>query len=59
MVVRDLAEVERQLGFSYEMDGRRGPAHYQQVCPKCRRALFGLAQRAVWAGGHREREATR
>ena len=23
--------------------------HYQQVCPKCRRALFGLAQGAAWA----------
>jgi len=45
MMVRDLAEVERQLGFSYQLaDG----AHYQDVCPKCRRALFGLAQGALW-----------
>jgi nitrate/nitrite transporter NarK len=45
MMVRDLAEVERQLGFSYELaDG----GHYQDVCPKCRRALFGLAQGALW-----------
>ncbi len=45
MMVKDLIEVERELGFTYEMpDG----AHYQQVCPKCRRALFGLAQGAVW-----------
>jgi hypothetical protein len=49
MVVRDLAEVERQLGFSYEMAHPRAD-HYQQVCPKCRRALFGLAQGAMWAG---------
>jgi hypothetical protein len=45
--VRDLAIVERELGFSYELND--GPAdHYQQVCPKCRRALFGLAQGALW-----------
>jgi hypothetical protein len=45
MMVDDLAVVERQLGFTYEMpDG----GHYQQVCPKCRRALFGLAQGKLW-----------
>lgn len=57
MMVRDLATVERQLGFSYEMNGdadgsggsEGGEAHYQQVCPKCRRALFGLAQGRLWA----------
>lgn len=54
MMVRDLATVERQLGFSYEMD-RPGIEHYQQICPKCRRALFGLAQGALWAAS-RERE---
>jgi hypothetical protein len=48
MMVRDLETVERELGFSYEMND--GPsAHYQQVCPKCRRALFGLAQGRMWA----------
>jgi hypothetical protein len=47
MMVRDLATVEKQLGFSYELDGA-GVAHYQEVCPKCRRALFGLAQGALW-----------
>lgn len=54
MMVRDLAVVERQLGFSYEMDHPRAD-HYQQVCPKCRRALFGLAQGAMWSE-HRDRE---
>lgn len=50
MMVRDLQTVERELGFRYEIaDG--GPAsHYQQICPKCRRALFGLAQGALWRG---------
>ena len=47
MMVRDLAAVERQLGFRYEMN-RPGIEHYQQVCPRCRRALFGLAQGAMW-----------
>jgi nitrate/nitrite transporter NarK len=45
MMVRDLIEVERELGFRYELSGG---GHYQQVCPKCRRALFGLAQGALW-----------
>ena len=45
IMVDDLAVVERQLGFTYELpDG----GHYQQVCPKCRRALFGLAQGKLW-----------
>ncbi len=45
LMVRDLETVERELGFSYEM---AGGAHYQEICPKCRRALFGLAQGALW-----------
>lgn len=45
LMVGDLITVERQLGFAYEMaDGH----HYQQICPKCRRALFGLSQGALW-----------
>ncbi len=47
MMVRDLMVVERELGFAYEMD--RGAGHYQQVCPRCRRALFGLAQGRAWS----------
>jgi hypothetical protein len=43
--VHDLTAVEHELGFRYELpDG----GHYQQVCPRCRRALFGLAQGALW-----------
>jgi len=45
MMVDDLQQVERELGFSYQL---RDGGHYQQVCPKCRRALFGLAQGAMW-----------
>lgn len=47
-MVRDLMIVERELGFSYEMNTRDGEAHFQQVCPRCRRALYGLAQGAIW-----------
>jgi nitrate/nitrite transporter NarK len=44
-MVRDLTLVERELGFRYELaDG----GHYQDVCPRCRRALFGLAQGRLW-----------
>ena len=45
MMVEDLQVVERQLGFTYELPGG---GHYQQVCPRCRRALFGLAQGRLW-----------
>lgn len=43
-MIRDLITVERELGFRYEMTG----GHYQEICPACRRALFGLAQGALW-----------
>ncbi|MGH9241998.1 MAG: MFS transporter [Vicinamibacterales bacterium] len=44
MMIRDLTAVEQELGFRYELpDG-----HYQEICPRCRRALFGLAQGALW-----------
>jgi len=44
-MVRDLILVEQELGFRYELpDG----GHYQDVCPRCRRALFGLAQGVSW-----------
>src|SRR5690606_19738937 len=49
LMVRDLIEVERDLGFRYEL--AEGAGHYQHVCPKCRRALFGLAQGALWRAG--------
>jgi nitrate/nitrite transporter NarK len=44
-MVRDLVIVERELGFRYDLPGG---GHYQDVCPRCRRALFGLAQGALW-----------
>ncbi|MEP6860313.1 MAG: MFS transporter [Deltaproteobacteria bacterium] len=45
-MVRDLITVERELGFRYEM--KQHANHYQEICPACRRALFGLAQGALW-----------
>jgi hypothetical protein len=50
-MIRDLIAVERELGFSYEMDAGGSAGHYQQICPRCRRALYGLAQGAAWRGG--------
>lgn len=48
MMVRDLITVERQLGFDYRIDDST-VEHYQQICPKCRRAMLGLAQGAIWS----------
>jgi hypothetical protein len=47
MMIRDLAAVERDLGFRYEMTAGAAD-HYQEICPRCRRALFGLSQGALW-----------
>jgi hypothetical protein len=46
MHVEDLIEVERALGYRYEID-RPDVDHYQRICPPCRRAMFALAQGAV------------
>jgi hypothetical protein len=48
MHVDDLIEVERALGFDYRIEGPA--AHYQWVCPPCRRALLAGAQGAAWSG---------
>ena len=48
MHVEDLIEVERQLGFQYEIPGDDG--HYQWICPRCRRASLAMAQGALWRG---------
>lgn len=48
--VSDLIEVERELGYRYELSGQGEgqEGHYQQVCPACRRTLFALAQGRLW-----------
>lgn len=48
MHVEDLIAVQRQVGFRYDLPDSPA-AHYQWVCPSCRRALFGLAQGALWS----------
>jgi hypothetical protein len=49
--IRDLITVEQQLGFHYEL-GATGATggHYQEVCPRCRRAAYGMAQGMLWEG---------
>jgi GNAT superfamily N-acetyltransferase len=45
--VEDLIEVEKQLGYRYEVkDDNVG--HYQWICPPCRRSLLVLAQGRLW-----------
>jgi hypothetical protein len=44
-LIRDLAAVERDLGFKYELPAG---GHYQEICPRCRRALYALAQGVLW-----------
>jgi hypothetical protein len=46
MHIEDLIEVERQLGFKYEIDDAR--EHYQWICPRCRRSLLALSQGREW-----------
>ncbi|HMX28581.1 MAG TPA: MFS transporter [Blastocatellia bacterium] len=48
MHVNDLIEVERQLGFRYELQNEA--EHYQRICPRCRRSLLAIAQGRLWHG---------
>lgn len=48
MHIDDLIEVERRLGFTYEIPGEDG--HYQFICPRCRRASLAIAQGGLWRG---------
>jgi hypothetical protein len=45
--VEDLIQVERALGYRYEMKGAEA-GHYQWICPPCRRAMLALAQARIW-----------
>lgn len=47
MHIDDLKQVERELGIRYA----RGAAHYQDVCPPCRRKHLALTQDALWRRG--------
>lgn len=50
MHVEDLIVVERQLGYRYDLEDS-AVEHYQWICPRCRRALLGLAQGMLWCEG--------
>ena len=43
MHVKDLIEVERKLGYNYQIHDN-DIEHYQWICPPCRRAMFAIAQ---------------
>jgi len=49
MHVQDLMTVQRQLGYRYDIQGNQAVQHYQQICPKCRRAMLALAQGQIWS----------
>ena len=44
MHVDDLKTVLDQLGFNYRFATKKGPVHYQDICPPCRRRLLALNQ---------------
>lgn len=45
--IQDLIQVERDLGYQYDLPGAE-IEHYQWICPPCRRALVALAQSQLW-----------
>ena len=49
MKVEDLIEVERALGYRYEIP-ESAAEHYQWICPPCRRASLSIAQGLLWQG---------
>lgn len=48
MHVEDLIQVERELGYRYEMPGQPEVGHYQWICPRCRRLMLATAQRRAF-----------
>lgn len=46
MQIRDLIIIEKQLGFDYTLENKNHSpgGHYQEICPKCRRALLAVSQ---------------
>jgi hypothetical protein len=49
MHVEDLIDVEKRLGYRYEL-ADENVEHYQWICPRCRRALLAIAQTNLWTG---------
>ncbi|MEX0601586.1 MAG: hypothetical protein WD205_13135, partial [Rhodothermales bacterium] len=55
MHVEDLIDVERKLGYRYDIDDA-DVEHYQWICPPCRRTAVAMAQGRLWEnrrGGER------
>jgi hypothetical protein len=51
MHIDDLKSIQAALGIKYQLGNG---AHYQNVCPECRRKNLGLTQDAIWrAAGQR------
>jgi hypothetical protein len=48
MHVDDLKQVERELGIAYDTMPQ---AHYQDICPPCRRKNLAIVQDALWSRG--------
>ena len=44
--IDDLIRIQQQLGYRYERQD--AAEHYQQICPRCRRAALVLAQGQRW-----------
>jgi hypothetical protein len=57
MHIDDLKQVERELGIRYEVVRVKASAphdtaaHYQDICPACRRKNLALTQDALWRRG--------
>ena len=51
MQIDDLIQVERQLGYQYEMS-HVDVDHYQRICPRCRRIAVALTQGKLWKDAH-------
>ena len=57
MHIDDLKQVERELEIRYEAVRVKGSAlgdtaaHYQDICPACRRKNLALTQDALWRRG--------
>jgi hypothetical protein len=47
MHIDDLKQIEGELGIAFASGG----AHYQDVCPSCRRKNLALTQDALWSRG--------
>ncbi|MGZ5445569.1 MAG: MFS transporter [Thermoanaerobaculia bacterium] len=51
--INDLIEVERELGYRYEIpptDNRQSTTdHYQRICPACRRSMLAISQGRLWS----------